>query len=143
MSYKGCLSGELQEQLRKLGVAIIYLYGSEAMQVAGVLSDIDIGVVLRVPGQALKERRERYRLHTRLTDLLEAVFSVACARELDLVFLQTASPILQFEAINARYPLFVADSTFQADYEASVTQAYLDSRPLVEVHFQAALSRAA
>ena len=62
---------------------------------------------------------------------------------MDLVFLQTASPILQFEAIKAGSPLFEADPIFRADYEASVLRDYLDVRPIVEAHYQAALDRAA
>ena len=133
----------LQEQLKKLGVKIIYLYGSEAAGLSAALSDIDIGVVFADPKKLLTHRERRYALRSELTDLLEPLFTPIGSREMDLVFLQTASPILQFEAINAGRPLFSANLIFQADYEADVTLKYLDVRPLVETHFQAVLERAA
>lgn len=143
MQHKKLLDKRIQERLGKLGVALVYLYGSEALGISSSLSDIDVGVVLKAPVSMLKDRKQRCRLHTQLMDLLEPIFTSGASREIDLVFLQTASPILRFEAINAGCPLFVADPTFRADYEASVMRAYLDVRPLVEAHFQAALERAA
>lgn len=143
MVHKERFDRELREQLEKLGVAVVYLYGSEALGLSSALSDIDVGIVLKAPGNVLKDRRLRYRLHTQLMDLLEPVFPSDPQKEFDLVFLRAASPVLQFQAINAGCPLFVADPTFRADYEASVMRAYLDVRPLVEAHFQAALERAA
>lgn len=132
---------ELQRPLRELGVKVVYLYGSEASGLSTPLSDTDVGVVLR-DVRPLKSRVERNRLHSRLTDLLGPRFD-SDSREMDLVFLQAASPVLQYEAINAGCPLFSDDPEFQADYEASVIRDYLDVRPLVETHFQAVLERAA
>lgn len=143
MEYPRHFNKEIRDRLKKSGVALIYLYGSEAIRRSNLLSDIDIGIVLSNPQRMLRDRKARYPLRSQLTDLLEPIFTPNHSREIDLVFLQTASPILQFEAINAGCPLFAADPIFQADYEAAVTQAYLDVRPLVETHFQAALERAA
>lgn len=91
----------------------------------------------------LKDRQKRYELRSELTELAESVFKPLPSRELDLVFLQTASPVLQFQVINAGQALFAADPIFQADYEAAVVREYLDVRPLVEAHFQTAIERAA
>lgn len=143
MVHKDRFDRKLQEHLEKLDVAVVYLYGSEALGLSSTLSDIDIGIVLKSPDKVLKDRGLRYQLHTQLMDLLEPVFPSGPQKEFDLVFLQAASPVLQFQAINAGCPLFVADPTFRADYESSVMRAYLNVRPLVETHFQAALERAA
>jgi predicted nucleotidyltransferase len=143
MAEKPHFGKNLQEQLKKLGIAIVYLYGSEAVHLSNPLSDIDVGVVMRNPKKQLSNRKDRYALHAKLTDLIAPLFTASQSREMDLVFLQTASPVLQFEAINAGCPLFSAEAIFQADYEAGVMRAYLDIRPLVETHFQAAIERAA
>ena len=88
-------------------------------------------------------RRRRVLLHSKLLQFLEPLLIPQKSQEIDLVFLQTASAVLQFEAINAGCPLFIADPVFKADYEESVIRQYLDIRPLVEVHYQAVLDRAA
>lgn len=137
------LDEKIAEELRRLGAAVVYLYGSEALQRAGPLSDIDVGLVLKDPRPILRDRERRYELYSKLMDCLEPALSPGLSREMDLVFLQTASPVLRFQAINAGHPLFVADPMFQADFEASVIQEYLDVQPLVETHFQTALDRAA
>lgn len=132
----------LARRLRRLGVALVYLYGSEALGRASRLSDVDVGIVLRDP-RRLRDRRRRAQLWFELSRCLTPVLTPGDTRELDLVLLQTASPILQFQAIRAGRSLFVADRTFQADYEAGVIRDYLDIRPLVEAHYQTVLDRAA
>lgn len=131
-----------QRQLRHLGVALVYLYGSEATRRATRFSDVDVGVVLRDP-RPLKQRDSIVRLRVALSQCLEPILARGPYRELDLVLLQTASPILRFEAINSGIPIFIADPTFKADYEAEVIRDYLDVQPLVEAHYQAALERVA
>lgn len=130
-------------ELRRRGVALVYLYGSQALGRSTRLSDIDVGVVFKDARAVLYPRVRRVKLYLELMHHLEPVFAPGLSREIDLVFLQTASPVLQFEAINVAHPLFVADRLFRADYEESVLRQYLDIRPLVEVHYQAALDRAA
>ncbi|MBI3324378.1 MAG: nucleotidyltransferase domain-containing protein [Candidatus Omnitrophica bacterium] len=137
------LDAKIGKDLRQLGVAIVYLYGSEALQRASLLSDIDVGIVLKDTRPIAKDRKQKYQLYSKFLNLLEPILAPGPSREIDLVFLQAASPILRFQAINAGHILFTADPVFQADFEASVIRDYLDIRPLVETHFQAALERAA
>lgn len=134
------LGSKVKEGLERLGAAVVYLYGSEALGRSNRLSDVDVGIVFRDPAK-LRDPEYRMRLRSELSDLLEPEMIPDSSREMDLVLLQTTSSVLQFEAINFGKPLFVADPVFQADYEASVTREYLDIRPLVEVHYQAALDR--
>lgn len=122
-------------------MVLVYLYGSQALERANRLSDVDVGIVLKNP--RLLTRRRRVFLHSKLLQCLEPLLNPQKSQEIDLVFLQTASAILRFEAINAGCPLFVADAVFRADYEESVVRQYLDIRPLVEAHYRAALDRAA
>lgn len=136
------LGRKTRRQLQKLGVAIIYLYGSAALGRSSRLSDVDLGVVFK-HSSLLRPDARRSQLSLELSRCLEPIVAPRGSRELDLVLLQAASPVLQFEAINAGRPLFVADRIFQADYEAAVLRDYLDVSPLVEAHYRAALERAA
>lgn len=131
-----------QRTLRRLGVALVYLYGSTALGRSSAMSDVDVGVVMKRPAR-LRPFAVRAHLYRKLHRRLGPIVNPKDRRELDLVLLQTASPILQFEAIRGGRLLFVDDRVFQADYEAVVLRDYLDVRPLVEVHYQTALARAA
>ena len=135
------LSPAVADQLRRLGVMLVYLYGSAALGRSNRLSDIDVGVVLHDP-TILSHRAHRADLSAAIEDCLTPALTPKYTRELDLVLLQRASPVLQFQAINAGSPLFVADPIARADYEAAVTRAYLDVKPMVEAHYQAVLERA-
>lgn len=133
---------KIKARLRSLGVALVYLYGSEALGVASRFSDFDVGIVLRKPS-LLDSRGRRDRLRSELLQSLEGLTAGEGDREIDLVFLQTASSVLQFEAIHAGRLLFADNPVFQADYEEGVIRDYLDIRPLVETHYRAVLDRAA
>lgn len=135
-------SPQIKRRLKQFGVAVVYLYGSQALGRANRFSDVDVGVVLKDPGP-LQKRDRRTSLYLKLSDCLARVLVPRMRQEMDLVFLQTASPVLQFEAIRAGHPLFATDRVFQADYEASVIRDYLDVLPLIEVHYQAVLDRVA
>ena len=134
------LGPQVKKSLGERGVVLVYLYGSEALGRSNRLSDVDVGIVFRDPAP-LRDRDRRWDLWSELLKLLEPEIIPDGSREIDLVFLQTASSMLQFEAINYGRLLFTADPVFRADYEASVIREYLDIRPLVEVHYQAALDR--
>ncbi|MBI1953412.1 MAG: nucleotidyltransferase domain-containing protein [Candidatus Omnitrophica bacterium] len=136
------LGPTVRKKLKRLGVALVYLYGSEAIGRSSALSDIDVGIVFRDSGR-LRDRRRRFHLRSDLVQCLGSVLAPGFTREIDLVFLQSASAILRFEATKFGRLLFVAAPLFWANYEASVLKEYLDVHPLVEVHYQAVLERAA
>lgn len=141
MIYK-VTDSKIKARLKSLGVALVYLYGSEALGVASRFSDLDVGIVLKEP-LLLDSGEKRDRLRSKLLQCLEGLTAEKGDREVDLVFLQTASSVLQFEAIHAGRLLFAGNPVFQADYEEGVIRDYLDIRPLVETHYRAVLDRAA
>jgi predicted nucleotidyltransferase len=124
----------LREELKKLGVAIIYLFGSKATGRASRLSDIDIGIVLKTPASG-KDPRALYHM-------LYQLFSEVYPRsKLDIVFLQSAPLALQYSAIKDGKILFEEDPKLTADYEQGVINQYLDFRPILDYFDRVTMER--
>jgi predicted nucleotidyltransferase len=125
---------DLKAKIEKLGVAIVYLFGSKATGRTSRLSDIDIGIVLETPAS---ERHSRTLYH-----MLYQLFSEVYPRsKLDIVFLQTASLSLQYAAINEGKIIFEEDPRHTADYEQGVTNQYLDFRPVLDFFDRVTMER--
>ncbi len=117
---------KIKDEIRKLGVSIIYLFGSRAIGRGSTLSDVDIGVVLKNPPIDADTRA----LYNKLYGLLSDQYPES---KLDLVFLQTAPLALQFFAVKDGKLLFDEDSRYTADYEKRVIQEYLDFRSVLDL----------
>jgi predicted nucleotidyltransferase len=125
---------DLKAKIEKLGVAIVYLFGSKATGRASRLSDIDIGIVLKTPAS---ERDPRTLYH-----MLYQLFSEVYPRsKLDIVFLQTASLSLQYAVINEGKIIFEEDPRHTADYEQGVINQYLDFRTVLDFFDRVTMER--
>jgi len=124
----------LKSKIGKLGVAIVYLFGSKATGRASPLSDIDIGIVLKSPASE-SDPRTFYHIFYQL-------FSEVYPRsKLDIVFLQTASLSLQYAVIKDGKILFEEDPKLTADYVNLVINQYLDFKPVLDLFDQVSMER--
>lgn len=124
----------LKAEIGKLGVAIVYLFGSKATRRASRLSDIDIGIVLKTPASG----RDTRTLYHMLYQLFSEVYPRS---KLDIVFLQTAPLTLQYSAIKDGKILFEEDPRFTADYVNLVMNQYLDFKPVLDLFDQVSMER--
>ena len=124
----------LKKELIKLGILVVYLFGSKAMGRGSQLSDVDIGVVCKDPMQNWDTRS----LYNRLYELFSDLYPHP---RLDIVFLQTAPLALQFFAVKDGKVIFEGDPRFTADYENRVIQQYLDFRPVLDFFDRIAAER--
>ena len=114
----------LEDEARKLAVLfeeeervlVAYLFGSYAMGLETPRSDVDIAVLLsEVPERPL----EYYlRLERELAKVLE--------RDVDLVFLNDAPPLLRYQVIKYGKLLFSRDERVRVMFEAKSLCEYLD-----------------
>jgi len=125
---------ELKDKLRKLGVAVVYLFGSKAIGRGTRLSDIDIGVILKNPAFE-KDTRAVYQV------LYEIFTEIYPNSKLDIVFLQTAPLALQYSAIKDGKILFEEDPKFTADYVNLLINQYLDFKPVLDFFDQVSMER--
>jgi uncharacterized protein len=114
-----------RDQLRKLGVATVYLFGSQGSDNASPLSDTDIGVLMKIhPADA-----ENTSLYHRFYGLFSDLFP---GSRVDIVMLQTAPLPIQYAAVTEGKILFEEDPVFTADYIHQVINYYLDFRYVLD-----------
>ncbi len=123
---------EFKAELKKIGVSVVYLFGSRATGKESHTSDVDIGVVLRKP---IEDTRSSYKI---LHDLFSAIYP---SSRLDIVYLQKASLPLQYFAIKDGKIIFEEDPKSTADYENRVINQYLDFRPVLELFDRVTMKR--
>ena len=123
-----------KNRLERIGVAIVYLFGSRATGRAFPFSDVDIGIVLNDPGPEGDARI----LYQSLFELFSEAFPNA---KLDIVFLQTAPLTVQYSAIKEGKILFEKDPIFTADYIYRVVNFYLDFKPVLDYFDRHSLQR--
>jgi uncharacterized protein len=102
-------------------VELAYLFGSTAEDNRGPLSDIDIGVYFSsklTKGEKIDRRLE---LTTELAGFLKT-------DRIDLVVINDASPVINFEIIKLNIPLFIRDEDFKLEIEQKVMSCYLDRK---------------
>ena len=123
------------ERLRRLGVSLVYCFGSTAEGAEHGLSDLDIGIVLQAP-RRLEE--DSFSLYNELYDILTEVFS---PREVDIVFVQAAGLEVCSDAVRHGRLLFAASKDARYEFEERTTILYADFKPLLDRFNQAVLER--
>jgi predicted nucleotidyltransferase len=127
------MKGKDKADMKKLGVGVVYLFGSKAIGRDSPLSDVDIGVVLKT-GPPIDTRSLYHQLYSIFSEQYPA-------SRVDIVFLQNAPLALQFSAVKTGKVLFEEEPRFTADYEKSVVDQYLDFRPVLDLFDRAAGKR--
>jgi len=102
-------------------VELAYLFGSTAEDNRGPLSDIDIGVYLsskHTKGERIDKRLE---LTAELASFLKT-------DSIDLVIINDASPVINFEIIKPNSPIFIRNEDLRLEVEQKVMSRYLDRK---------------
>ena len=116
---------QLKEKIRELGISIVYLFGSSATGRKTRLSDVDIGVVLKVYPHDTDTRA----IYDASYRLFSAVYPDS---KVDIVFLQAAPLSLQYSAIKEGKIIFEENPGLTCGYENRVINEYLDFRPILD-----------
>jgi len=112
----------LNEFFRKVDyVELAYLFGSHAKGKTGPLSDIDIGVYL---SRSLS-RKERFEKRLELTASLSTFLQTD---KVDLVVMNDASPVLNFEIIEPNCLVFERDHALKLKVEPYIMSRYYDRK---------------
>jgi len=125
---------ECKDKLKRLGILIVYLFGSRITGGGNKLSDIDIGVVLK----DLPSNGDTRVLYNALYKLFSELYPNS---KIDIVFLQKSPLSLQYSAIKDGKVLFEEDPVLTADYEYGVVNQYLDFRPVLDFFDQVGMER--
>lgn len=126
---------KMKTKLKKLGVGVIYLIGSRAMENARANSDFDFAVVMKDSKKLSKGTLDLYhKLYQIFSDAVPDIHIKLPFPdnmiEIDIVFLQTAPLYYSIAARDKGKVLYEISPLFRADYEEQITNEYMDFEPL-------------
>lgn len=133
-------------QFEKMGIEIIYLFGSRAKGKVSPLSDFDIGIVFEKPekykDKTMNVYLKLYNIFTEVLpkDYLSQRFKMK-EHEFDIVFLQFSPISLQFEAIKNGKVLYEKDEEKRFQYEEYVLKRHADLKFFYDLSFKTLLER--
>ena len=117
------LKADLFRLFQENGVKVAYLFGSQADDTAGPLSDIDIGVLF---ADSLSQQ-ELFRRRLRLISDLIGLFH---SNRIEVVMLNQAPPALRFNVIKQGKVLHNEDEALRVRCEVGILSEFLDTQPL-------------
>ena len=97
-------------------IVLAYLFGSEARGEAAAGSDVDVGVLAMSPLDLLA------------LGTLQETLSLATGRQVDVVDLSAAPPLLLGEVAREGVPFLVKDREAQLDFELDALRRWEDTR---------------
>ena len=130
------LPPQAKNELKRLGLEALYVFGSRAQGLEGPLSDYDFAVLLPQAGHSRGDA-----LYNELYDIL----SPLCPRQLendviDIVFLRDAALELRFHVVRYGKVLYDDAPLERSRFEETTTEEYCDYRPLLNIFDQALLA---
>jgi hypothetical protein len=127
-----------KERLEKIfsrhNVRLAYLFGSQAEDKAGTLSDVDIAVLLSFG----VDREEWGQIQIELMGELMSLFQ---RNDVDVVILNRAKPLLAHQVALRGRVLYQAQPGARADFEVTALRRYVDTEPLRRIQNRCFLER--
>jgi len=113
-------------------VVAAYLFGSQATGETTPLSDVDVAVLLdaRTPNPGEVQ-----------VMLMSDLMGVLRRNDVDVVILNSASPLLKQRAVTRGRLLYCSDEAARSEFEVATRREYLDTEPLREAQDRALLQR--
>jgi len=142
---KFALTRKEKSILKGLDVEALILFGSHAQGLAGPLSDVDIGVLVR-DTRILKDRAKRNELYDSLyLNILSPLVGRAVRRlcNIDIVFLQDELVNLQlkYHVSNRGIPLYERHASAFVNFKENIMERYADFAPLRRMFNESILAR--
>lgn len=122
------------EYLSREGPVIaVYLFGSTAKGKETAKSDIDLGILLKEDFDFLADFTYKLRLMGVLKDIT--------GKTVDIVFINRADSILQYQIRKYGKVIFESDRTGRIEYEVQARKNYFDFLPMHKKYMEKAMSR--
>ncbi|OGG10788.1 hypothetical protein A3J20_02500 [Candidatus Gottesmanbacteria bacterium RIFCSPLOWO2_02_FULL_42_29] len=122
-------------RVKKAGVSLVYLFGSQVEKKQSAFSDIDIGVVFDNT-EILKES-----LNSVYNGLYDIFTDLYPGKQVDIVFLQKAPLELRFDVIRHGKTIYTSSIDDQLNFEEKTILSYADFKPILEKFNRAVLNR--
>lgn len=127
-----------KEKMEELGIAAVFLFGSQAQKLAGPASDFDFAVLLK-DRKALYDYKKKKEIYDSLYDIFSAQIKRLC--DIDIVFAQTADLQFKYHIIRDGVLLYIGDEKIVSDFIENTIEQYADFAPLRRQFHEAILQR--
>lgn len=127
-----------EDKLKNLGVAGVYLFGSQAEGAAGKLSDFDAAVLFKDAKKAFGDTSEVY---GQLYDIFSDTFKLKGFKNIDIVLLPNASLQLRYRIVTMGKILYSGDDKIIMDHKEKTMLEYADFAPIRNLFNKAVLAR--
>ncbi|HMO18106.1 MAG TPA: nucleotidyltransferase domain-containing protein [Oligoflexia bacterium] len=118
-------------------VSFAYLFGSRATGHSRPNSDYDIAIFPEENYLKCSDKLEKLSLFNKLQENLEKALGSV---KLDLIDLNTATPLLKYKVIRNGLLIMEKNRSFKANKVSRWTMEYLDLKPFLEMRSRTALS---
>ena len=118
---------KMQALFRKYGVILAYLFGSQARETAGPISDTDIAVLLP------KKHSEKRRFEIRLALMRECAKILKSDTDL-VVFNDVSSLFFQYVILNEGKLIYQSSEEEAIDFESRTLGRYFDFEPFLAAY---------
>ncbi len=125
-------------KMEELGVAGIFLFGSQAQKIAGPASDFDFAVLLKEKA-VLRDYKQRSGIYNELYDILSSQINEL--RNIDIVFAQGADLQFRHHIAHDGLLLYIGDEKVVSDFLENTMEDYSDFAPLRRQFHEAILQR--
>ena len=121
---------KLQKIAKKFELDIIILFGSYARGHANPESDVDIAVRTKLAeGQRSAGTARKHDWQWEFDLIRDLVFALDCGN-LDIVFINSANPLLMFEIATDGIPLYEADDGAFQDFQLYAAKRHHDAKKI-------------
>ncbi|HON84119.1 MAG TPA: nucleotidyltransferase domain-containing protein [Caldisericia bacterium] len=127
---------EIERIFISKGVILSYLFGSSIKSNFSKLSDIDIAVLLKREIDCENYFKTKLDLSVKLFEILRNLKT-----EIDIVILNESSITLKYQVIKYGEVIYKLDEKTRVNFETSVVDYYLDTKPLRDESFKYLLKR--
>lgn len=114
----------IKKLFKENNILFAYIFGSFSKGRTGKLSDIDIAIYFK----DFLDKEERFNKKLVVQEKLSLIFK----RDVDLVILNDAYPLLEHRILKEGKLIFSSDEKKRIDYEVKAIMRYLDFKPFLE-----------
>lgn len=126
------------KEMEPLGIAGVFLFGSQANGTATEASDVDLGILLS-DRSLLKDFKQKSALYQKLYELFSDKIQRLC--DIDIIFLEQTDLQLQYHVVSTGRLLYLGNEKVVSDFMERTIDFTADFAPLRQEFHQAILSR--
>ncbi|MBI4209558.1 MAG: nucleotidyltransferase domain-containing protein [Deltaproteobacteria bacterium] len=124
--------------MERLGIAGVFLFGSQAQGLARETSDYDFGILIK-DYKVLSDTSQKNSIYDRLYDLFSS--QIQKLVNIDIVFLQSADLQLQYHVVSSGNLLYLGDASIVSDFIERTIEFYADFAPHRKIFHESILGR--